>query len=249
MLGRNHAISTVAFCASILFALLDRSLISFSSSVLFLFGSAVGSILPDSDVNGAEIFRKRNGKTIPGFSLLLNIIGYVTRYVFYKPLVFVLKHTLFPELKKFDRHRGFLHSFIGMFSVVLFWTIVLAALEDFLSVSGIVPFAIPFNPVLFFNAGILSGYFLHLFQDSLTVSGVPFFAGIRKSNYEFHGKQHTSSKIPFWKFWKGDKLVVLSFLLLSIVILVVSLNMQLRYVLAVSFLGPIIIFLSFGKRS
>ena len=182
-------------------------------------------------------------------ALLFNTIGYVTRYVFYKPLVFVLKHTFFPELKKFDRHRGFLHSFLGMVSVVLFWIIVLAALSDFLWVSGVVPFIVPLNFILFFAGGMLAGYFLHLFQDSLTVSGVPFFAGILKSNYEFHGKQHTSSKIPFWKFWSGDKLVVLLFLLLSIAVLVVSLNMQLRFVLAVAFFGLAGIFLAFGKRS
>ena len=248
MLGRNHAISTVAFCASVLFALLDRSLVSFSSSVLFLLGSAVGSILPDSDVSGAEIFRKGNGRTT-GFSLLLNIIGYATRYIFYKPLIFILKHTLFPELKKFDRHRGFLHSFLGMVSVVLFWTVVLAVLADYLSASGAIPFVVPLNFILFFTGGMLTGCFLHLFQDSLTVSGVPFFAGILKSNYEFKGKQHTSSKIPFWKFWKGDKLVVLSFLLLSVAVLVVSIILQLRYVLAVSFLGLAAVFLFFGNRS
>lgn len=160
MKGQEHIQISVltGFILTIPFILTDSV-----SSVLFLAGIFLGSLLPDSDASDRTA--KHGNSVLFAFDTINEILIY--------PLLLMIFHE-----KK--RHRGILHTFIG----VLVFTIILTA------ISGIVfiIFRIQFN-FLIIGLGMFVGGVLHLMEDSCTRSGVvPFYP---KSPSAFKGEVST----------------------------------------------------------
>jgi membrane-bound metal-dependent hydrolase YbcI (DUF457 family) len=116
-------------------------------------GLALGSLLPDVDASDAKIMHGYWG-----------VIGFIGKYLFYKPMSFLLglKSDAYRE-----KHRGYLHSLVGCLLTTIFFGVLL----------GIVAVPNPAYAYIPLSAlvGIPLGFLLHLAEDSFTRSGVRWF--------------------------------------------------------------------------
>ena len=116
-------------------------------------GLLLGSLLPDVDASDAKVM---HGYWRP--------IGLVGKYLFYKPMSFLLglKSDAYRE-----KHRGYLHSLVGCLLTTIFFGVLL----------GIVAIQNPAHAYIPLSAlvGIPLGFMLHLAEDSFTRSGVRWF--------------------------------------------------------------------------
>lgn len=169
MLGRHHislSVGTVAVAVLPFFSLYPIPVL------LVLTGTAIGSLIPDADSPDAAIFHNEVKGLSGGYSNLLNatavlnpIFGFVTKYLIYKPAVKFYDLVIFDQYEIEERHRGFLHSFLGIGTATVLTTVYLIPV---LLVLDLVWFA----GVGLFIAGYIVGAVLHLLEDSCTKSGI-----------------------------------------------------------------------------
>jgi len=128
-----------------------------SAIVCVIGGIMLGCLLPDVDASDAKVM---HGSWEP--------IGLFGKYIFYKPMTWILR-TRSDEYR--EKHRGYLHSFIGCFLATIFFAIPIAII--FLH-STFVLF-LPFDQTLWVWIvwiGLPFGFLMHLVEDSFTKSGV-----------------------------------------------------------------------------
>ena len=118
MLGRDHLLLTIATVSLVLAPLFTL----YPTAVLVaLVGTAIGSLIPDADSPDAAIFHTKVsglrggiGGVLNSIGVLYPVFGYVTKYLIYKPSVKFYDAFIFTEMNIEERHRGFLHSFLGL---------------------------------------------------------------------------------------------------------------------------------------
>lgn len=195
MLGRHH-IALSVFTAAIfliIFIKNDTMLI-----ITLLSGVAIGSLVPDADSPDAAIFHQRvKGLKGPAGDIINAIVGmflpafgWVTKYLIYHPAIFIFGNTILKNYNIKEHHRGFLHSFIGIITATIMIGIYLLPVL-------LVLHAFTWWRLVLFLIAYLFSAFMHLIEDSCTVTGIQF-------NYPFsdviiHGKLITrpdQAKIP-----------------------------------------------------
>ncbi|GEM_PF-260267 len=171
MLGRHHLLLSI-FTVAILFVPYFQE--NTELTLVILIGIAIGSLIPDADSPDAAIFHEKVyvkgnlGKIINGlFAPLFPLFGYTTKYAIYKPSVFIFAKTFLKKYNISERHRGFLHSFIGIGTATIFTAIYLS----------IILLAIDLFDIWLFLSFIVAysfGALMHLIEDSSTVTGTQF---------------------------------------------------------------------------
>lgn len=194
MLGRQHftlSVSTGLIVLTPFF--MDRKLFA----VTALLGVAVGSLIPDVDASDATVFHTKVSGLHGMVAELVNsflgpflpVFGYLTKYLVYMPSVFLLN--LFSEDYVFeDCHRSFTHSILGV--------LVMAGITGFLlwppvRFTGLDPVYL-----VSFLLGYTGGAFLHMLQDSFTVSGIAWnqpFSSLKLKGELRTGKDNSRPRI------------------------------------------------------
>jgi len=186
MLGRHHLLLSL-FSVALIFVpyFKDRP----ELTLVVLLGVAIGSLIPDSDSPDAAIFHdkvyiKGNlGVIINGlFAHLFPIFGFITKYMIYGPAVFIFGNTILKKYEIKPHHRGFLHSFIGICTSTILTAIYLLIILLILNWFNIIFF-------ISFLLAYVCGAFMHLLEDSSTVSGIQF--NYPFSNLKLSGGLHT----------------------------------------------------------
>ncbi|MDO8517029.1 MAG: metal-dependent hydrolase [Nanoarchaeota archaeon] len=159
MLGRYHvglSLGTILPFLIPLFFLSNSNAIQYG--IVFLIAIIIGSLTPDADCGGKS-------KLYYDFEIvyiLMQPIQKITELIF-KSSHLKDKVNLEYEVKK--EHRGIMHAPIG---ILISTILLLLILSTFLVIFKL------FNPIflliLFF--GLLIGQFLHLLEDSCTISGI-----------------------------------------------------------------------------
>ena len=169
MLGRHHLSLSVGTAALIILPIFPAFPIA---ALLAFVGTAIGSLIPDADSPDAAIFHTEVRGVGGGLSDLLNapaplypVFGNVTKYLIYKPAVWFYDEVVFDQYDIGERHRGFLHSFLGLGTTVLLTAIYMIPVLLFLDLIWIEGIAI-------FLGAYLAGAILHLLEDSCTKSGI-----------------------------------------------------------------------------
>jgi len=154
--GRHHfQISVLSGLILVLPILLSYSEIA----VLFLIGLFLGSFLPDSDASDRTAKHKQS---------VLFAFDAINEFFIYPILL-----KIFNEKK---RHRGILHTIIGVFIFSLILTAIIG-LTFYI-------FKIQLNFIII-GVGLLSGGLLHLMEDCCTFSGVnPFYPKMKQSVFK-----------------------------------------------------------------
>ena len=181
MLGRDHINISIAFFLPFLipFLFLDTGNIIFL--VVLMASIFIGSLLPDADCGGrASIYYKF--PLIDKF--MKKIVGKSIIFIFN---LLISKEKIKTEYNVSEKHRGIMHSPIGVLLSSIILTIPL------------VLFTLIFNLFNFFILlaiflGLLIGQFLHLIEDSCTVSGINW--GFPFRTKELKGEIYTFSKDP-----------------------------------------------------
>jgi membrane-bound metal-dependent hydrolase YbcI (DUF457 family) len=120
-------------------------------------GVLLGCLLPDVDASDAKVM---HGYWRP--------IGLFGKYVFYKPMTWILR-TRSDEYR--EKHRGYLHSFIGCFLATMFFAIPIAII--FLHSTFVLLHPLETTIwVWIVWIGLPFGFLMHLVEDSFTKSGV-----------------------------------------------------------------------------
>ncbi len=171
MLGRHHLLLSL-FTVAILFVPYFQE--NTELTLVILIGVAIGSLMPDADSPDAAIFHEKVhikgnlGKIINGlFAPLFSLFGRTTKYAIYKPAVFIFGKTFLKKYNIGEKHRGFLHSFIGIGISTIFTAIYLS----------IILLAIGFFNIWYFLSFMVAysfGALMHLIEDSSTVTGTQF---------------------------------------------------------------------------
>lgn len=172
MLGKHHLLLSL-FTAAILVV---PYFFQYPELVLvIIIGVAIGSLVPDADSPDAAIFHEKvkgikgelsqviNGLIAP----LFPIFGYTTKYLIYKPSILIFGRTLLKKYNIEERHRGFLHSFLGVATATVLTGIYAFVVLYLLNLFSFVYF-------LAFLLSYTSGALLHLVEDSATVTGTQF---------------------------------------------------------------------------
>lgn len=165
MLGRHHvslSVATVGLVVLPLFTLYPML------AMVALVGAAIGSLIPDADSPDAAIFHQE----VRGVNDLLNApgvlypaFGYVTKFLIYKPVVRFYDTMVFDQYDIGERHRGFLHSLLGLVTLTVLTGLYLLPVLFVLDLLSIIGLGV-------FLAAYLVGAVLHLIEDSCTKSGI-----------------------------------------------------------------------------
>ena len=191
MLGKHHfSLSVATYLAVFAPLILVRPWLF----CLFGFGVSVGSLLPDVDGEDATIFHQTFkgmqgwlggalGFVVRPLSVFFPYIGYLVKYVVYRPTVWLYDFLLTHDMT--TGHRGYTHSHLGIWTT----STVIAALISLVSSSmG----AFTASSVVTTYCGLVFGMYLHIVQDSCTKSGIvwnfPF------SNKALRGDRRTGPK-------------------------------------------------------
>lgn len=169
MLGRHHISLSVATVAIVVLPLFPTHP---NETLLVLTGTAIGSLIPDADSPDAAIFHEEVKGLEGGYSNILNaaaflnpVFGYTTKYAVYKPAVWFYDSVVFDEYDIAERHRGFLHSFLGLGTATVLTAVYLLPVLVVLGLLWL-------PGVGLFMAGYLVGALLHLLEDSCTKTGI-----------------------------------------------------------------------------
>jgi len=181
MLGRHHLLISLFT----VFTILAPFSISFSDLTLVVFlGVAVGALIPDVDSPDATIFHNkvkgvsRNLRGITNFfAIVFPAFGFVTKYLIYKPALLICKKTILKEFSIEEKHRGFLHSLIGLAFLIILTSLYLLIFILVFNVFSLIHFVL-------FVVGYSVGAFLHLVEDSCTKSGIAFKYPFSKEAYK-----------------------------------------------------------------
>jgi membrane-bound metal-dependent hydrolase YbcI (DUF457 family) len=180
MLGKTHLLLAALLFLPLAYAFADQGYITAAGAALFLFGTLLGVLIPDSDAVDSRMLHRQSSGLLGAYAKIdsraastpFQIVGYVTRYLFYEPIAFFVRLAGHSQAAK---HRGFMHSLAGVALTSAFWAIIFNAFSYF----NILPLAIT-SLVL---EGMVGGALLHLYHDSLTPSGVnwlfPFSGSVR----------------------------------------------------------------------
>jgi len=158
MLGKHHLAISVGIVLPFLIPLLLLNL-DLILPITFLIAVVIGSLTPDADCGGKATLYYR-------FPIIDNIMKkFVIKvcYIIFNKQKIKEKMKITKEINY--KHRGIMHSpigiFISSFLLTVIFLIVVLFLESFNPLTAI---------VIFF--GLLTGQFFHLMEDSFTVSGI-----------------------------------------------------------------------------
>lgn len=135
-----------------------------------LLGVAIGSLIPDSDSPDALIYHNRV-KALGGegddlinqyFAPFFPLFGYSTKYLIYKPSAYFYRSI---GVGIEEKHRGLMHSILGIITSTFLTAVYI------LPVLWILNF-LNYEILAVFMLSYLFGAFMHLLEDSITVSGV-----------------------------------------------------------------------------
>ncbi len=172
MRGSLHVLSSLFVGGCVLFLLVQLHALTFLQATLVLAGIAVGCMLPDADARDARIFHTR-----------LRPLAFFTRWAMLFPASVLLRLV---GIKHAHGHRRLLHSLLGAACCITGWTMV-----------AVVLFPFQREIISFLVAGLCIGWMLHLYEDMLTRSGIPFFFPL---SGRIAGKMVTgASPIAFWE--------------------------------------------------
>lgn len=190
MLGRDHlllSVATVSLVLAPLFTLYPTAML------VAVVGAAIGSLVPDADSPDAAIFHPRVrgvrgdlGKIVNSIGVLFPAFGYPTKYLIYEPSVTFYDRFVFPDTSIQARHRGLLHSLLGLGTATVltgsYLLVILAAIGR-LSVVYLGVFLVAY----------LVGALLHLLEDSCTRSGIEWNYPFR--SWKVRGNLVTTPKL------------------------------------------------------
>ena len=180
MLGKDHITLSLFTVSAILMPFfLDGT--TTGLFILAMIGVGIGSLAPDADSPDAAIFHK-NIRGLKGSTRkiinswigpFLPIFGFILKFLIYIPSVKIIqflvkKDKISLQYKVTETHRGILHSASGL----IISSIALLVYSSVLML--IFPQLLSTKAVLVFNIAFGIGFFLHLIEDSCTVSGVNF---------------------------------------------------------------------------
>lgn len=203
MLGKDH-ITLSVFTVSLLIMpfFTDYALLF----ILAVIAAGVGSLAPDSDSPDAAIFHDKikglKGNTANILNSLIGpilpIFGFIIKFLIYHPSIKAIqfltkKDKLSLQYEVTEAHRGILHSNLGLAIAVVFLfiygIILMLFFPDMLSLQAILIFTFAFS----------IGFFLHLIEDTCTVTGINFSFPFSKKLY-FKGKIRTGKKDKYTKY-------------------------------------------------
>lgn len=199
MLGRHHLSLSVATVALVVFPLFTL----YPTAVLLaLAGAAIGSLIPDADSPDAAIFHTEvRGMKKEGFSSLLNaaaalnpVFGYPTKFLIYKPAVKFYDSIVFNQYDIAERHRGFLHSFLGLGTMTILTAVYILPVLFLLELFWLVGIGV-------FLAGYLAGAVLHLIEDSCTKSGIQW--NFPFQSWKLRGQISTTARPEDMRYQQG----------------------------------------------
>ena len=180
MLGRDH----VSITFGTVFPFTIPLIFSESSHPVYAFcllvAAVIGSLMPDADSD-------EKPKLHYDFKIIYYIMVPLHKLIVFSFSFFNLKEKMNLQYVVEEQHRGIMHSPIGIF-ISSFVLILLTTIVGYFVFHGI-------NATLigFLFLGLISGQFLHLLEDSCTVSGIkwlfPFGTG------ELKGSIYTVNKI------------------------------------------------------
>lgn len=164
MLGRHHTSISIFFVALFLVPLFfiystTQNSIYLYFMLSFSFAVMIGSLAPDADCGGNATLHYK-----------YRLVDDALKKVIYKPVVWIFQFISKKDLAKLEydvkeEHRGIMHSPIGILltSTMLIIPVTIGLL-----------FIQKFNFIIFLGAymGLILGQFLHIMEDTLTVSGI-----------------------------------------------------------------------------
>ena len=164
MEGKTHLFCALVYLGAGAFIAFKAGAFSLFDSIAFLLAGLEGVLLPDVDSPKSLGTKLKLAGVLKYAAFFVKSVAYITKFGLY----FVLKLILWMFRKRGAEHRGIMHSFKGLVLVSLFWLgIGYAVLSYFNSTKY-------FKDLLVIILGLLFGYLMHLWHDSLTVSGVQF---------------------------------------------------------------------------
>jgi len=240
MLGKDHVNISIAavfpFLIPLIFSGDSNFLIYF---VVFMFCVLVGSIVPDADCGGkATIYYK------------FRAVDWFMKKIVAGPIVWLFSKVVSKkanlEYEVTDGHRGIIHAPIG----ILFSTLMLS-LPILLVMLIFGLFSLYFILAIF--SGLLIGQFLHIFEDSCTVSGInwafPFGTKLMKGEiYTFskeEGKKDIRPIIYAVMFYGVGIILVILYSLIKVNFSILIIYLLL--LILISFLLVLIYFISKSK--
>ena len=196
MLGKNHIILSLFTASAILMPFLFDGT-NTGLFILAMIGVGIGSLAPDADSPDAAIFHKKvrglkgdTRKIIDAWiGPFLPIFGFILKFLIYHPAVKIIQflvkeNKISLHYRVTETHRGILHSILGLLisfmALLIYSSILMLIFPELLSIKAL----------LVFNVAFSIGFFLHLLEDSCTVSGVNFTFPMSKKLL-FKGKVRT----------------------------------------------------------
>lgn len=167
MLGRHHlslSVVTVALVVLPLFSLYPTAVL------LALTGAAIGSLIPDADSPDAAIF------------------------LIYKPAVKFYDSIVLNQYDIAERHRGFLHSFLGLGTMTILTAVYMLPVLFLLELFWLVGIGV-------FLAGYLAGAVLHLVEDTCTKSGIQW--NFPFQSWKLRGQITTTARPEDMRYQRG----------------------------------------------
>ena len=160
MRGHYHVLISFLGPFSVIYPLYRLAMINENVLIVMIIGIFLGSLVPDVDASDAHILHGE-----------LREIGLFFKYVIYNPVAYLAERIF--KIKK--RHRGIMHSVLGIFLFQLILFSILLIIEIIYS---------HYESVSLHYLLMLNGYFflaftigciLHIIEDGYTISGVmPF---------------------------------------------------------------------------
>ena len=180
MLGKQHASITLATIFPFLIPTLFYGGNYQLYSISILIAVLIGSLTPDADCGGKS-------KLYYDFRFVHDIMAPIQKTVIWIFNRSSIKNKLNLECEVNNKHRGIMHAPVGILISSLLLTLVASILTLVFLKEHII--VVTFTVFV----GLLTGQFLHLMEDSCTVSGInwKFPFGTR----ELKGKIYTFSKI------------------------------------------------------
>jgi len=158
MRGESHLIASFMISLPSITAVYTMASNTLPEEMVYVLGGVLlGCLLPDVDASDAKVM---HGYWRP--------IGLFGKYIFYKPMTWILR-TRSDEYR--EKHRGYLHSFIGCFLATIFFAIPIAII--FLHSTFVLLHPLETTVwVWIVWIGLPFGFLMHLVEDSFTKSGV-----------------------------------------------------------------------------
>lgn len=198
MLGRHHLLLSVATVGLVVAPLFT----TYPNVVLLaIAGCAIGSLVPDADSPDAAIFHPEvrglkgsRGEALNAIAPIFPAFGYTTKYLIYKPAVKLYDAFVFDQYDIEERHRGFLHSFLGLGTATVVTGVYLIVALLLLGLFSILHLAV-------FLAAYLAGAVLHLAEDSCTKTGIQW--NFPFQDWEINGQLTTTARPEDTRYQNG----------------------------------------------